>query len=104
MIGHKNMLGRNCVNDTHNVISDANKIQHIFSQDCLVTLWQVIPAFEELQTAWKTKQKLPKFVPYKDATQNGLDKIHKYYNKFDEKPVHVTVQMDPYPFPPHVTL
>jgi hypothetical protein len=77
------------VDDTCNIISDVNTIQHIFSQNHLATLWQVIPAFEELQTAWETKQKLPKFVPYKDAIQNGLDKIHQYYNKFDEKPVYM---------------
>ncbi|KAF9231182.1 hypothetical protein BU15DRAFT_38277, partial [Melanogaster broomeanus] len=76
-----------CVNDVYQIISDANSIQHIFSHDHLATLWCAIPAFEELQTSWEVKSQSPKFSLYKDAIRNGLNKLAKYYNKFDEKPV-----------------
>jgi hypothetical protein len=35
------------------------------------------------------KLNLPKYEIYKDAIQAGLDKIGKYYWKFDDKPVYV---------------
>jgi hypothetical protein len=77
------------VNNVYQIISDANSIQHIFSHDHLATLWRAIPAFEELQTSWEAKSQSPKFSQYKNAIRNGLDKLAKYYNKFDEKPVYV---------------
>ncbi|GLB37207.1 putative hAT family C-terminal dimerisation region [Lyophyllum shimeji] len=53
------------------------------------TLWCALPAIEELQTAWEEKQKDPRFDIYQDAIQDGLDKLQKYYSKFDEKPNYV---------------
>jgi len=41
------------INDFHNIISDANSLQQVFSSDRQATLWQAIPAFEELQSAWE---------------------------------------------------
>lgn len=77
------------INDTRALISDANQIQHLFSHERQATLWQAIPAFEELQSAWEAKLDQPQFKPYKQALQRGLDKIGKYYNKFDDKPVYI---------------
>ena len=44
---------------------------------------------EELQTSWKARSQSPQFSQYKDAIRSSLDKLAKYYNKFDEKPVYV---------------
>ncbi|KAG0696745.1 hypothetical protein DFH29DRAFT_1004341 [Suillus ampliporus] len=80
-----------CVNDACEIIADANNIQQYFSSETQPTLWHTIPAIEELQTAWEMKHDLPKYEIYKDAIQAGLDKIGKYYWKFDDKPVYVLV-------------
>ncbi|KIK79669.1 hypothetical protein PAXRUDRAFT_16219 [Paxillus rubicundulus Ve08.2h10] len=77
------------VNNTCSIISDANNIQHIFSHKDQATLWCVIPAFEELQTSWEVKLDVLHYMLYKDAIQQGLMKIGKYYNKFNDKPVYV---------------
>ncbi|KAG2354754.1 hypothetical protein BDR07DRAFT_1382005 [Suillus spraguei] len=61
------------------------------------TLWRAIPAIEEFQTTWEMKCDLLKYEIYKDAIQAGLDKIRKYYQKFDDKPVYVlTLILHPY--------
>ena len=78
-----------CVNDMQTIISDANKIQHLFSSDDQLALWHAIPAIEEFQTAWETKHDLDKYVLYKVALNRALKKIAKYYSKFDEKDVYV---------------
>ncbi|KAJ8583126.1 hypothetical protein M405DRAFT_687773, partial [Rhizopogon salebrosus TDB-379] len=77
------------INDTREIIADANDIQQYFSSEKQPTLWRAIPAIEELQTAWGMKHNLPKYKIYKDAIQEGLDKLGKYYKKFDDKPVYV---------------
>lgn len=77
------------VNDTRLVIADANKLQQAFSSDQRATLWQAIPAFEELQTTWESKLTQPKYALYQHAIERGLAKLGKYYNKFDDKPVFV---------------
>jgi hypothetical protein len=77
------------VNDICRIIADANVIQQYFSHETKTTLWRAIPAFEELQTAWEGKRELLEFQPYKIALDHGLNKLRKYYNKFDEKPVYV---------------
>ncbi|KAG1837603.1 hypothetical protein C8R48DRAFT_559754, partial [Suillus tomentosus] len=77
------------VNDAREIIADTNNIQQYFSSETQPTLWRVIPAIEELQTTWEMKLNLPKYEIYKDAIQAGLDKIGKYYRKFDDKPVYV---------------
>ena len=71
------------------IISDANKIQHLFSSDNQPALWCAIPTIEEFQTAWETKCNLDKYVLYKVALDCTLKKIAKYYSKFDEKDVYV---------------
>lgn len=70
------------------ISQDANNIQQLFSDEHRATLWQAIPALEELQTAWETKQENPKFGQYRNAIRDGLDKIKKYYNRLDDKPVY----------------
>ena len=79
------------MNTTCLIIADANNLQHYFSYDTQPTLWQAIPAFEEILTAWEVKRDLPKFALYKNAINCDLQKIAKYYNKFDYKPVYILV-------------
>ncbi|KAF9220021.1 hypothetical protein BS17DRAFT_759993 [Gyrodon lividus] len=85
------------VNDTRTVISDANNIQQYFSADVHPTLWRAIPALEELQMAWKAKTVNEKYKIYKCAIKGGLDKIGKYYTRFDEKLVYIlALALHPY--------
>ncbi|KAF8549120.1 hypothetical protein OG21DRAFT_1421870, partial [Imleria badia] len=78
------------VNDIHHIIVDANNIiQEYFLSDNHPTLWQGIPALEELQTVWESKKEVPWYVQYNDAIKCGLQKISKYYSKFNQKPVYV---------------
>ena len=64
-------------------------LQHYFPYDAQPTLWCAIPAFEELLTAWEAKHDLPNFILYKSAIDCGLQKLAKYYNRFDHKPMYV---------------
>ena len=56
-------------------------------------LWRVLPLIEELQTHWEKKHDgtagFERFSAYHAAIQDGLDKLQKYYNKFDEKPAYI---------------
>jgi hypothetical protein len=56
-------------------------------------LWRALPLIEELQTKWEKKrdgaQGYKRFAIYKEAIQDGLNKLRKYYCKFDEKPMYV---------------
>ncbi|GLB40087.1 hypothetical protein LshimejAT787_0705970 [Lyophyllum shimeji] len=79
----------NRVTDAKDILADSNRCLHYFSSDKRPTLWRALPAIEELQTAWEEKQKDPRFDIYQDAIQDGLDKLQKYYSKFDEKPNYV---------------
>ncbi|KIK76894.1 hypothetical protein PAXRUDRAFT_90536, partial [Paxillus rubicundulus Ve08.2h10] len=67
----------------------ANDIQQYFLDEERPTLWRAIPAFEELQMAWEGKQDDTKYLLFKNVCHNGLNKISKYYNQFDEKPVYI---------------
>ncbi|KAG2053975.1 hypothetical protein BDR06DRAFT_885007, partial [Suillus hirtellus] len=67
------------------------------SSETQPTLWCAIPAIEELQTTWEMKNDLPKYEIFKDTIQAGLNRIGKYYWKFDNKPVYVlTLILHPY--------
>ena len=59
---------------------------HHFSAEKRPTLWCALPVIEELQTAWEAKRDSPKYVLYHDAINDGLDKLNKYYSRFDQKP------------------
>jgi hypothetical protein len=39
-----------------------------------------------LQSAWEKKRDALKYVLYKDALTDGLEKLRKYYSRLDEKP------------------
>jgi hypothetical protein len=71
------------------MIQDSNRIQQSFSAEKRPTLWRVLPAIEELQTAWEAKRGNPRFAVYKTAIDDGLAKLNKYYSRFDEKPAYV---------------
>ncbi|KAM6504300.1 hypothetical protein JOM56_001243, partial [Amanita muscaria] len=73
------------VNDAKVILEDSNRIQQYFSADSNPTLWRALPALEELQTAWEEKRDDLHYAPYQNAIQDGLDKINKYYSRFDEK-------------------
>ena len=77
------------VNDTWDIITNANAVQYLFSYENQPALWHAIPTFEGLQIAWEEKCDSPKYAPYKLALTHALEKIKKYYNKFDEKAVYV---------------
>lgn len=71
------------------LIADANQLQHIFAHERQATLWRAIPVFEELLSTWEARLKQPRFASYQNAIERGLEKLSKYYNKFDEKSVYV---------------
>ena len=77
------------IKDLHAIISDANNLQQIFSFDTQPTLWQAIPAYEELLSTWEVKLTMSVFEQYSEALQRGMEKIRKYYTKFDEKPAYI---------------
>ena len=77
------------VNDVCLIISDMNSLQQYFSHENKLSLWHVIPAFEELQMAWESKSSTQKFKPYETAINHSREEISKYYNKFDDKPVYI---------------
>ncbi|KAG1722757.1 hypothetical protein EDB19DRAFT_1645602, partial [Suillus lakei] len=68
---------------------DANDIQQYFSSERQPMIWHAIPAMEELQMAWESKRKNLQFMLYKEAIEQGLTKIRKYYSKFDNKLVYI---------------
>jgi hypothetical protein len=68
---------------------DANNIQQYFSAEKRPTLWRVLPALEKLQTAWEKKRDSSRYAIYRDAINDGLSKLNKYYSRFDEKPAYV---------------
>ena len=78
-----------CVNDIHLIISDANFIQHCFSDKKKPSLWRAIPTFKELQMAWEAKHDSSRFRTYRSAIKEALAKLGKYYRKFDDKLVFV---------------
>ncbi|KAG1872945.1 hypothetical protein DFJ58DRAFT_651609, partial [Suillus subalutaceus] len=77
------------INTTWNIISDANNIQQYFSSELQPTLWRAISAIEELQTAWEAKCDDPKYALFKSVIELRLDKVNKYYRRFDDKPVYI---------------
>ena len=50
---------------------------------------QYVPAFEELQTAWEVKHSSSRFRAYCTAINKGLEKLGKYYRKFNHKLVFI---------------
>jgi hypothetical protein len=77
------------VKDTTTILKDANDIQQQFLPEKKPTLWRAIPTIEQFQMQWEHKRDSPKFKHFRGAIQKGLDKIRKYYSKFDEKPIYI---------------
>ncbi|RDB16020.1 hypothetical protein Hypma_003461 [Hypsizygus marmoreus] len=71
--------------DASKILEDSNRIQQCFSAEKQPTLWNALPALEELQTAWEEKRDDPHYAPYRDALSDGLAKLNKYYSFLDEK-------------------
>ena len=69
----------------YNLFKDSCGIQVGFCAEKHPSLWNTIPQIEELQSAWEDKQTNSKFVHFHNVLQDGLDKIKKYYIKFDAK-------------------
>lgn len=44
---------------------------------------------KELQTAWESKHDSERFMAYEIAIDYSLQKINKYYNKFDDKLMYI---------------
>lgn len=85
---HCNKLTISCTR-TRTGDQDANNIQQLFSDEGCATLWRAIPEIEELLSAWEKKQELPQYSAYRNALQDGINKIMKYYSRFDDKPVYI---------------
>ena len=64
---------------------DAYNHQHRFASDKKPTLYKVLPAIEELLTAWEAKIHDPCYTIFVSALDAGIDKLQKYYNWFDLK-------------------
>lgn len=75
--------------DCKTILDDITHIQQLFSSQKDATMYRVIPAIENLLTLWETKLKDPDFALYHDAIQDGIDKLQKYYVKFDRKPAYI---------------
>ena len=61
-------------------------IQQCFSREKKPCLWCAIPVIEELLMAWEAKATSLRFIDYHDAIEDGIDKLKKYYSRFDFKP------------------
>jgi hypothetical protein len=71
---------------TQILVQDTNKVLHRFSTVKYPNIYRAITAFKALQTAWESKLASNRYSVYHNALQDGLKKLHKYYNKFDQKP------------------
>jgi hypothetical protein len=61
-------------------------VLHHFSAEKRPTLWRALPVIEELQTPWEAKRDSPKYALYHDVINDGLNKLNKYYSRFNQKP------------------
>ena len=49
----------------------------------------MIPTFEELLTIWEEKLALNKYTSYWSVLEHGIEKLKKYYHKFDKKDIYI---------------
>ncbi|KAF5382025.1 hypothetical protein D9615_004467 [Tricholomella constricta] len=85
------------VKDAMVLLADSNRVLHHFSAEQQPTLYRALPALEDLQTVWEAKRANPKYHLYHTALQDGLDKLSKYYSKFDDKPWYIlAIVLHPY--------
>ncbi|KAI0054957.1 hypothetical protein BV25DRAFT_1777287, partial [Artomyces pyxidatus] len=85
------------INDIIAILKDANSIQQLFSAEKVPTLWRALPAIENLLTAWEDKYEDPVYSLYAPGLEMAIDKIRKYYTKFDDKPAYIlSIVLHPY--------
>jgi hypothetical protein len=89
---------------TRILVQDANKVLHRFSTVKYPNIYRAITAFEALQTAWESKLASNRYSVYHNALQDGLEKLHKYYNKFDQKPAFLLTLGESLQYLPHSLL
>lgn len=70
-------------------MQDANRFHQICSSTRVPTLHQVIPAIESLSSRWEKKSEDADYAIFHSALTCGLDKLTKYYKKFDNTRVYV---------------
>lgn len=75
--------------DGADTLQDANQIQQVFSSSKHATIYRVLPQIEIFLSRWEKKHTMPKYALFWPALDAGLNKMRKYYYKFDEKPVYV---------------
>ena len=68
------------------MFQDSNNIQQLFSSEEALSLWRALLGMEELQSNWEEKRDDEHYEDYCDAIEAGLDKLKKYYLKFDDLP------------------
>jgi hypothetical protein len=86
------------------LVQDANKVLHKFSAVKYPNVYRAITAFEALQTAWETKLASNRYSVYHNALHDGLGKLHKYYNKFDQKPAFLLALGESFQYLPYSLL
>ncbi|KAH9856303.1 hypothetical protein C2E23DRAFT_702760, partial [Lenzites betulinus] len=80
-----------------NVLADANWFYQICSSTRVPTLHQVIPAIELLSSCWEKKAEDADYAIFHSALGRGLEKLTKYYKKFDNMHVYVlSLLLHPY--------
>jgi hypothetical protein len=88
-----------CTVTNSNFLQDSNKVQQSFSSENEACLWQALPFIEELLAKWEKKRDgirgYEQFSIYKMAIQDGVNKLRKYYCKFDEKLVYILALSKP---------
>ena len=79
------------------LVCDANQVLHKFLSIKYLNIYHAITAFEALQTAWETKLA-------SNTLHDGLEKLHKYHNKFDQKPAFLLTLSESLQYLPHSLL
>ncbi|KAF5329115.1 hypothetical protein D9758_017952 [Tetrapyrgos nigripes] len=64
-----------------NLLAYANSAQQMFSSDTEPSLHVGLPALEGLHKAWSSRVAKPKYSPFADALQAGVNKVSGYYSK-----------------------
>src|SRR5271154_7447516 len=62
---------------------EADKIQEMFSYEKEVTMYHLVPAFEQFLAFWDRLKKDPEFEPVYAGIKAGVDLMQSYYEKTD---------------------
>ncbi|KAF8680603.1 hypothetical protein AX14_004549 [Amanita brunnescens Koide BX004] len=85
------------VEDVKCILKDARNVQHKFAAESVPTLYNVLPAVEELLSAWESKITDRRYTIFVRALKAGIDKLKKYYSQFDLKPaILINLALHPY--------